>query len=176
MIFTLVRVDNRLIHGQILEAWVPYTQASCLVIADDDVASDLFRETVIRMAVPRDIDVVISTVADFARSHSFNEHSGAKTILLFSSIDSARKAMDLGFCFDRLNVGNVYTDQAGVRCTRSIHFTDHDIDNILHMICEGVRVELRCVPNDKSLDFLEAMKKAKHEIPASVKKDKTVVA
>jgi PTS system mannose-specific IIB component len=176
VIFSLVRVDNRLIHGQILEAWVPYMQASCLVVADDDVASDFFRETVIRMAVPRDIDVVISSVDDFARSHSFDEHSGRKTILLFSSVGAARKARDLGFRFDRLNVGNVYTEQGGVRCGRSIHFTENDIEDILQMIYEGVRVELRCVPKDKPLDFFDALKKTNHELPASVKKDKTVVA
>jgi len=73
-----VRVDNRLIHGQILEAWVPYVQAACIVVADDDVANDFFRETVIRMAVPRDIEVVITSVADFAKNHSYGRVSRGK--------------------------------------------------------------------------------------------------
>ena len=176
MIFSLVRVDNRLIHGQILEAWVPYIQASCLVVADDEVASDFFRETVIRMAVPRDIEVVITSVDDFARSHGFEEHSGKKTILLLSSIGAARKMLGLGFRFDRLNVGNVFSEQGYVRCARSIHFTETDIEDILHMMEQGVRVELRCVPKDKPLEFIDALKKTKHELPASVKKDKNVVA
>ncbi|MDA8124239.1 MAG: PTS sugar transporter subunit IIB, partial [Deltaproteobacteria bacterium] len=39
MDIALVRVDNRLVHGQILEAWIPYLQASCIVVVDDQVAS-----------------------------------------------------------------------------------------------------------------------------------------
>ena len=51
----LVRVDNRLVHGQILEAWVPFIKAKCIFVVDDNSASDFFCETVIRMAVPSEI-------------------------------------------------------------------------------------------------------------------------
>ena len=54
MDIALVRVDNRLVHGQIIEGWVPYVRANCIFVVDDDVASDFFRETVIKMAVPRE--------------------------------------------------------------------------------------------------------------------------
>ncbi len=55
----LVRVDNRLVHGQILEAWVPFIQAKCIMVVDDKHASDFFCETVIRMAVPSEIEINI---------------------------------------------------------------------------------------------------------------------
>jgi mannose/fructose/N-acetylgalactosamine-specific phosphotransferase system component IIB len=55
----LVRVDNRLVHGQILEAWVPFVEARCIMVVDDNSAGDFFCETVIRMAVPSDIEVNI---------------------------------------------------------------------------------------------------------------------
>ena len=54
----LVRVDNRLVHGQILEAWVPFVKAKCIFVVDDHAASDFFCETVIRMAVPSEIEVI----------------------------------------------------------------------------------------------------------------------
>jgi PTS system mannose-specific IIB component len=44
MEIALVRVDNRLVHGQIIEAWVPFIHAGCIVVVDDDVASDFFRK------------------------------------------------------------------------------------------------------------------------------------
>ncbi len=62
----LVRVDNRLVHGQILEAWVPHIEAECIMVVDDNSAADFFCETVIRMAVPSHIEVNICTVEDFA--------------------------------------------------------------------------------------------------------------
>ena len=80
----LVRVDSRLVHGQILEAWVPFVKAKCIIVVDDKVAADSFFETVIRMAVPSEIEVIISSVDDFVQNYTFTHGSGKKTIVLFS--------------------------------------------------------------------------------------------
>ena len=176
MNFLLVRVDNRLIHGQILEAWVPYVQASCLVVADDGVAGDFFRESVIRMAVPRDIDVYVHSVDEIPRIYSYQENTGRKTILLFSRIRDARKAFEGGFHFERLNIGNVYNDAGGVQCARSINLNDQDIQNLLELTQQGVQVDLRCVPKDKPVDLFGILKKTKHGVPVTVQKGRSVVS
>jgi PTS system mannose-specific IIB component len=160
---SLVRVDNRLIHGQILEAWVPFVQASCIIVVDDDVASDFFRETVMRMAVPREIEVVISSVEEFAGSFSFSEGFGRKAILLFGSVTTAKKTYDLGFHYKKMNIGNTYSDEGAIRCARSITFGNHEINDILSLIDAGVQVELRSVPKHKPIEFRQAMKTVKHE-------------
>jgi len=160
----LVRVDNRLIHGQILEAWVPYVRASCIIVADDDVANDFFRETVIRMAVPMDIDVQILSVEELAVSHNYGEETGKKKIVLFSSVGAARRAFESGFRFEKLNIGNVYNEQGKIRCARSINLGEQDIEDILTLVSDGVEVELRCVPKDKPVDFLDVLKKPKQVI------------
>src|SRR5512138_1150368 len=107
---TLVRVDNRLVHGQILEAWIPSTRSSMIVVVDDYVASDFFRETVIKMAVPREVEVVVSSVDNFATHFKYQKGQGKKAIVLFSGIADALRAYQGGFAFDRLNIGNVYSE------------------------------------------------------------------
>jgi mannose/fructose/N-acetylgalactosamine-specific phosphotransferase system component IIB len=67
----LVRVDNRLVHGQILEAWVPFLQAACIIVVDDHVAGDFFRETVIKMAVPSEVEVIVSSVKSFSTNFTY---------------------------------------------------------------------------------------------------------
>jgi len=44
MDIALVRVDSRLVHGQIIEAWVPYLKIRCICVANDEVANDFFRD------------------------------------------------------------------------------------------------------------------------------------
>ena len=100
----LVRVDNRLVHGQILEAWVPFIEAKCIMVVDDNSASDFFCETVIRMAVPSDIEVNICSVEDFAANYVFSQGSGKKTIVLLSKIADALKIYKNGFHFKKLNI------------------------------------------------------------------------
>jgi mannose/fructose/N-acetylgalactosamine-specific phosphotransferase system component IIB len=154
----LVRVDNRLVHGQILEAWVPYLKATCIVVVDDDVAADFFRETVIRMAVPREVKVIISSVAEFAENFAFGHCSGPKTIIIFSNTSAARTAHRLGYKFDKLNIGNIYNDNCKLCCTPSVLLSDADIRDIESLHGDGVQIELRRVPREKPFDFYDTLK------------------
>ena len=155
----LVRVDNRLVHGQILEAWVPFLRASCVVVVDDQVASDFFHETVIRMAVPSGVKVVISNVAEFAETYPFNRGSGPKTIVLFSKISDAWTARRLGFRFDLLNIGNIYNEECKLCCTPAVLLSDADICDINNLRDTGVKIELRRVPREKPIDLFEIVRK-----------------
>lgn len=155
----LVRVDNRLVHGQILEAWVPFIQAKCIIVVNDKVAADPFFETVIRMAVPSDMEVVISSVDDFVQHYSFGHGRGKKTIVLFSTIADACDAFQRGFRFDRLNVGNVYNNEYRVCCSSSVFLCDEEISCLENLLKEtGVFIELQKVPKGRAINIKEALK------------------
>jgi PTS system mannose-specific IIB component len=156
----LVRVDNRLVHGQILEAWIPYTEATSIIIADDNLASDFFRETVIRMALPRDIELYIYPVEEFAKRCHYQKDRGEKAIVLFCNIHDALVAHQLGFQYDTLNIGNVHSENCAVCCSPSVFLSDEDIDALTCMVKElGVRIDIRRVPKEKSGDIREIFKK-----------------
>jgi PTS system mannose-specific IIB component len=161
MDITLVRVDNRLVHGQILEAWVPFLHASCIIVVDDQVASDFFRETVIRMAVPCEISVIISGLEDFAETYAVQSCSGQKTIVLFSNVSDALKVYQLGFRYEKLNIGNVYNEDCKLCCTPSVLLSDNDIRDISSLHGEGVQIEFRRVPREKPVDFYDAVQGVK---------------
>lgn len=154
-----MRVDNRLVHGQILEAWVPFLKASCIVVADDQVASDFFRETVIRMAVPGGVKVIVCSVSELAETYPFSRGRGPKTIVLFSKISDAWTARRLGFLFDELNIGNVYNEECKLCCTPAVLLSDEDIRNIIGLQDAGVKIELRNCPGEKPLDLFEIVRK-----------------
>jgi len=155
----LVRVDNRLVHGQILEAWIPYTEASCIIIADDNLAGDFFRETVIRMALPRDIDLFIHSIEDFSKNYRYQRDKGEKAIVLFCNIHDALRSYNLGFHFDSLNIGNVHSKNCAVCCSPSVFLSDEDIHQLSSMTKDlGVRIDIRRVPKERSGDIREILK------------------
>jgi mannose/fructose/N-acetylgalactosamine-specific phosphotransferase system component IIB len=154
----LVRVDNRLVHGQILEAWVPFIKAKCIMVVDDNSASDFFCETVIRMAVPSDIEVNICSVEDFAANYVYAQGEGKKTIVLFSSIADALKAYQEGFYFEKLNIGNIHHEEYKVCCAPSVFLCEPEIQDILKLLEEkGVSVELKRVPREKAVNIKDAL-------------------
>ena len=155
MDITHVRVDNRLVHGQILEAWIPHLRASCIIVVDDHVASDYFCESVIRMAVPREVEVIICGLKEFAETYSFHQGSGKRTIVLFSKIADALTAYRLGFRFDRLNIGNVYNEECKIRCTASVLLSDGDVRDLAALRAEGAQIDLQPVPREKPVDYFD---------------------
>jgi len=154
-----IRVDNRLVHGQILEAWVPFIQAGRIIVVNNDVASDPFRESVIRMAVPIHVKVDVYDIGDFVRYMVSGETNSGNTIVLFDNIGDVLEAFHQGFRFARLNIGNVYDEDGKIRCSATICLNEKDLNAILFLVDAGVEVELRCVPRDKSIDFIEMMKR-----------------
>jgi len=160
----LVRVDSRLVHGQILEAWVPHVKAKCIIVVDDKVAADSFLETVIKMAVPSEMEVIISSVEDFVQSYKYTHGSGKKTIVLFSSIADACTAFRGGFRFDRLNIGNVYNNEYKVCCASSVFLCDEEIKYLEDLLKEtGVFVELQRIPKGRAINIKEALKDYWHK-------------
>ena len=160
MDISLVRIDNRLIHGQILEAWVPFIKASCIVVADDDVANDFFRESVVKMAVPSQIEVVVNGIQEFSKNHSYNEKEGKKTIVLFCNVCDALRAYRFGFRFEKLNVGNVHSEDGRKCCTPTVYLSEMDIEDLRFLVDLQVKVELRSLPRDKPVDFSDMIKKS----------------
>ena len=155
----LVRVDNRLVHGQILEAWVPYIKAQCIIVVDDNISGDVFSETVIRMAVPSEIELIISSVDDFAQNYIFAHDGGKKTIVLYSHIADVCKAYNLGFHFDKLNIGNIHYEEYKICCSPSVFLCDKEIQDILTLLEKaGVVIELKRVPRERAVNIREALK------------------
>ena len=153
MDFSLVRVDNRLVHGQIIETWLPFFKATRIVVVNDEVAGSFFRETVIRMAVPREVEVVIYGVEEFGRSQIARRRDEMRTIVLFSGVNDIVRAFEAGFRFHSLNIGNLYSDRCRLQCSPSVCLDDEDIADIRFLLDAGVAVELRSVPSDRPLDF-----------------------
>ncbi|MDO9528455.1 MAG: PTS sugar transporter subunit IIB [Syntrophales bacterium] len=160
MNISLVRIDDRLIHGQILEAWLPFIKASCIVVADDNVANDFFRKSVIRMAVPSDIEVIVNSIEEFIENCSHYEKEGKKTIVLFYDICNALKAYNFGFKFEKLNIGSVQSEKNRKFYSPAVYLCKDDIENLRFLVESGVEVELRCIPRDKPLNFRDVAKKA----------------
>jgi PTS system mannose-specific IIB component len=147
-----------------LEAWVPFIKAKCIIVVNDKVAADPFLETVIQMAVPSDMEVIISSLDDFVQNYQFTHGNGKKTIVLFSTIADACEAFKRGFRFDRLNVGNVYNNEYKVCCSSSVFLCEDEITTLENLLKEsGVFVELQPVPKGRAINIKEALKDYWHQ-------------
>jgi len=142
----LVRIDNRLIHGQVIEAWLPYTGAKTVIVANDELADDVLQQEIMSLAIPQTVSSVFVGVDKLAATV---EHaSPADLLVLFSNCSDARRAFDTGFAFHLLNIGNVHYTPGKKQISPSVALSDEDEGCLRHLSRKGVELDFRCVPND----------------------------
>jgi PTS system mannose-specific IIB component len=153
----LARIDSRLIHGQVLEAWVPYLQADCIVVANDTVAQTPLQRMIMQAAVASDIRLVIGTLDEVAVLLASKELAKCRTLLLFANSDDALRACRLGTSFAKLCLGNMHAADGKCRYSCTIALDQHDIDNLRAVEACGVVIVSQCVPADREQGWQRLM-------------------
>ncbi|MFO7982911.1 MAG: PTS sugar transporter subunit IIB [Desulfuromonadales bacterium] len=148
MSIVLTRIDNRLIHGQVLEAWLPYTHADCIVVANDEVAGTVMQRLMMEAAVPRGIKVVIGTIEEVARLITGHRLDGFRLLVLFANSRDACRAHEAGVSFRKLNLGNMHASKDKVKLSCTIAIDRQDVEYLSRLEAEGVRIVSQCVPQD----------------------------
>lgn len=153
MSIVLARVDNRLIHGQVLEAWIPFCQANCIVVANDAIAAQLLQKKIMAAAVPSSIRVVIDSLQRVASLFAQHELEGERVLMLFATPADARLAHELGIPFSELNLGNLHGGPGKQRVSCTLALDDADVEALRRLDQHGVVVTSRCVPSDHPCDW-----------------------
>ena len=156
----LHRVDDRLIHGQIVAAWVPYTRATRIVIADDELPDNPLQSKIVRMAAPPKIRVEIlpvhQAVVFMAQQRS---GPGLLTIMLFAGLGAVIEALDAGLCLTELNLGNIHNAPGKIQLTDSISLNREEIGFLRRLREEDIRVYIQPVPTVPAIDIFALLDK-----------------
>ena len=159
MSIELVRLDDRLIHGQVVAGWVKALYSTSIVVVDDEVAGDPFQESLMRMAVPEGIDVQVFPVGKCNGLFGQLENSPKRAIVLFSqTIDLFRLFSRDKFPLSVLNIGGVGFGEGRVQLAESLFLSEAEIQMLADMANAGVEVELQPTPFDRAIDFHELLK------------------
>jgi PTS system mannose-specific IIB component len=157
----LVRVDSRLVHGQILEAWIPHTKAEALIVVDDEVERNLLKRSVMEMAVPSSIEIDFSSIAQAVEKYRNGGFPKKKLIVLFSSVRDAKTAYDGGFRYDSLNLGNMHFCEGKVQVSSNLCMGLDDSHEIKELSEKGVSIDTRSVPGERKLELKNIFKKVR---------------
>ena len=145
------RIDDRLIHGQVVEGWVNFLKATCIVVADDRVAANPLQRTIMEIAVPEGLKVVIGTVADVCdrlRSHSLDRE---RVILLFSGPRDVVRFLQSGGTCAVVNIGGMRSVPGKRKVLDVLAVDDADLEALREILRRGTRVEVQTVPTEKPL-------------------------
>lgn len=158
MPIVLVRVDDRLVHGQILEGWIPSTRTQELLVANDAAAGDETLRMIMESATPDSVRLVIESVERIAELLVTEMDSTVRRMIIMDSPVDALRLKRAGVPFTRLNLGNLRTGDGHVCLSRSVMVGDDSMRALREIVDEGVHVYLQSVPfeNPSALPDCEA--------------------
>ncbi|PIU19550.1 MAG: PTS mannose/fructose/sorbose transporter subunit IIB [Elusimicrobia bacterium CG08_land_8_20_14_0_20_59_10] len=154
----LYRVDDRLVHGQVAEGWVPHLKADELAVVSDEIAADPLRRDIMRFATPEGVDLRIMTVEQAAEYLPQAETSARKVLLLLPGLAEALALLGRGMKFTSLNIGGMhYSAGKNLSIGKAIFLNDEDCAALKALAAAGIKIEGRGVPSDTPLDLLGAI-------------------
>jgi PTS system mannose-specific IIB component len=148
-VIALVRVDNRLLHGQILETWVPRLGIGEVVVADDEAAASPLARAAMTLCVPPDLPARILAVGDVPWAAL--AASRAPVLVLVRDVAGLAAARAAGLTpalAPTVNVGNVHFAPGRKPVTPSVFLSGDEVDALRTLAADGFRVEARAIPSD----------------------------
>ncbi len=141
----LFRIDDRLIHGQVMSGWARVTAATRVLILDDVVATDEFSLSLFKMASPPGVSVEAISVEDGIKL--LKEELKDNTIVLFRTPKEAKQVYDAGIPMAHLNVGGCGSKPGRKNFYRNVHLTPEEVEILRGMASDGVVIEFQMVPD-----------------------------
>lgn len=155
----LIRLDFRLIHGQVITKWIKQTSANEIIIIDDQLAQDEFMSSIYTMAAPPGIKVLVDTVKGACEKWKNNQFGDAKLFILIKSVPTAYQLFEEGFPLESLQIGGLGSAPGRKVVYGPITLDEMDAKTLKAMHDRGVHIYLHQVPDEASMEFSKIIEK-----------------
>ncbi len=147
----LARVDERLIHGQVMTAWVKKAWIKKIMLIDDEIAKDDFMKEVLAMSAPAGVKVEVCTAVNAAQLLN-EDSSDESTMLLFKDLKHVELLTKAGYKLKELDIGNIGSAADRKSITREVYVSDAEKKIMVDLIREGVNVYIQKLPQNSPID------------------------
>jgi mannose/fructose/N-acetylgalactosamine-specific phosphotransferase system component IIB len=151
MTLALYRIDDRLIHGQVVVGWGQPLNASFIVLVDDEVSSSDWEQDLYRMGVPPQIEVIFASVDHAAGMLTTWEADERVGILLVGDVDTALALAQRAPQVRRFNVGGVHHRSGRRERLRFVYLSDEEAAKLRQLAAGGVDVTAQDVPTARAI-------------------------
>jgi mannose/fructose/N-acetylgalactosamine-specific phosphotransferase system component IIB len=146
MKISMIRIDERLIHGQVTMGWARTTSANLILAVNDVVANDTFQKKLMMMAAPVGVTIEIYSVAEVVEKLNANTWPNANILLLLRNPIDMVRLLELGVKIAKVNVGGVRSPGPTVKLTKEVSATPEELQAWKKLDEMGIRIEVQWVP------------------------------
>ncbi len=141
----LTRIDNRLIHGQVASVWCKSFDIDVLIVAHDATAQDEFRQSLMSMAVPSDVQTYFYSIQDTINA-CIQMCESKHIMIVCATPDDALKLVEGGLPIKLVNIGNMHMSVGKHQVATTVAVNDKDVECFKKMMELGVELEIQRIP------------------------------
>lgn len=155
----VVRVDYRMVHGQVASSVVKSSNANTVVVMNDEASTDKTQISIMKLSVGADTKLKVVPVEKGVDEYKENKFGKGTAVVIFREVEDAYKAFKAGFEFSKLNIGQVPMIEGRRYCVGTINLSDQEMDLLQELVDNGVEVFNHPTIHDSRYDWND-MKKA----------------
>lgn len=154
-----IRIDERLIHGQVATAWCKHLEASRIIVIDNSVVKDTINKEALKLACPHQCKLSIITTQRAVDNLLISKYENENLFIIVKSPETLCEIYDLGFHFDSFNVGNMGGKSNTKMVKKSVSVSKEDVEKFRKLENYGVKISAQMVPTDEKVDFMKILRK-----------------
>ncbi len=148
-----VRIDERLIHGQVASFWTSYLGANRIMVIDNNAVKDNIQKTALKMACPPGVKLSILSTGKAAENLLSQKYKDEKIFIVLKGPEVLLELREKGLNLDEVNVGNMSSGRGTTQVKKSVNVTEEDVKNFHKLEELGVTLYAQMVPNDDRVNF-----------------------
>lgn len=145
----LVRIDDRLVHGQVAFTWTPALGIDCIIVANDRSAVDEFLKMTMGLAKPAGVRLLIKPLKDVPTYINDPKNKQSQVLVLIDSVKDAHALCAALPEIRSVNFGGLRAKTGSKPISKAIALTDQDMALVRELLQQGIELEVRQVPTDK---------------------------
>lgn len=150
------RIDDRLIHGQVVTTWVNTHNIEQIIILNDKIAADKTQKNILAMAAPQGVKVKAFGIEKFAEVIKTTPVT-RRTMLLFTTSIDVLKAVEGGVPVTELNIGGMRYQEGRERLTKALSVSPEERSAFQALLDRGMEITVQMVPKDEKIDLREVI-------------------
>ena len=162
--YGLVRIDSRLLHGQVATAWTKSVRPDRIIVVSDNVSKDKLRKNMIIQAAPPGVRANVVPIKKMIEVSKDPRFGATKALVLFENPEDALKAIEGGVDIKTLNIGSMAHSEGKVAVNKVLSLNEKDVETYDKLNEMGIKFDVRKVPNDSPEDMMELVDKARKEL------------
>ena len=144
----LVRVDDRLIHGQVVEGWLRVLQPHRVLVVSDQAAGDSLQVSLMRLALPEGVALDVLSIEEASRVLRENKWGAERVIILSPGISEIRALVESGVSFSEINLGGLHFLPGRRMFLPHLGWTEEERVDLNFLLGRSIKIETRAVPTD----------------------------